>query len=91
MEGNLHGSARTTPRIRVELQASKESNRQLTARYRLNVKTVAKWRSRSTTMDSRMGPALPRSEKLTLAEFSSTTTCLPDVFCLSFNTAHPKR
>ena len=68
MEGRLHGSARTTPRIRAELQESKESNRQLAARYRLNVKTVAKWRSRSTTMDSRMGPALPRSAKLTLAE-----------------------
>ena len=68
MDGRLHGSARTTSRIRAELQASKESNRQLAARYRLNVKTVAKWRSRSTTMDSRMGPALPRSAKLTLAE-----------------------
>src|SRR5450830_1099053 len=68
MEGRLHGSARTTPRIRAELQASQESNRKLAARYRLNVKTVAKWRSRSTTKDSRMGPARPRSAKLTPSE-----------------------
>ena len=68
MEGRLHGSARTTPRIRAELQASQESNRKLAARYRLNVKTVAKWRSRSTTKDSQMGPAQPRSAKLTPAE-----------------------
>ncbi|MGH8381966.1 hypothetical protein [Pseudomonas sp.] len=42
MEGRIHGSVRTTPRILAELQASKESNRKLAARYRLNVKSVAK-------------------------------------------------
>ncbi len=42
MEGRIHGSVRTTPRIRAELQTSKESSRKLAARYRLNVKTVAK-------------------------------------------------
>ena len=68
MEGRIHGSARTTPRIRAELQASKESNRKLAARYRLNVKTVIKWRSRTTTQDARMGPAKPCSAKLTTAE-----------------------
>jgi len=42
----LHGCARTTPRLRAELQASKESTRTLAARYGLNPKTVAKWRKR---------------------------------------------
>jgi hypothetical protein len=32
----LHGRARTTPRIRAELQASQESSRTLSARYGLN-------------------------------------------------------
>ncbi|WP_081427366.1 IS481 family transposase [Pseudomonas frederiksbergensis] len=68
MEGRIHGSARTTPRIRAELQASQESNRKLATRYRLNVKTVAKWRARSTTQDSRMGPAKPSSACLTVSE-----------------------
>lgn len=68
MEGRIHDSARTTPRIRTELQTSKESNRKLTACYRLSVKTVIKWRSRATTQDSRMGPAKPSSAKLTAAE-----------------------
>ena len=40
MASVLHGSARTTPRIRAELQASKESARSLAARYDLNPKTV---------------------------------------------------
>lgn len=38
----LHGSARTTPYLRAELKASKESTRALAARYGLNPKTVAK-------------------------------------------------
>ena len=48
----LHGSARTTPRLRAELQASKESSRALAARYGLNPKTVRKWRMRTTTADA---------------------------------------
>lgn len=54
--------------VQPEQRREFESSSKLAVRYRLNVKTVAKWRSRSTTMDSRMGPALPRSAKLTLAE-----------------------
>ena len=64
----LHGSARTTPRIRAELQASQESTRSLAACYGLNPKTVAKWRKRSTTADARMGPKAPKSTVLTPAE-----------------------
>lgn len=64
----LHGSARTTPRIRAELQASQESTRTLAARYGLNPKTVAKWRKRPTTTDGPMGPKVPRSTVLTSSE-----------------------
>jgi hypothetical protein len=64
----LHGCARTTPRIRAELQASQESSGTLAARYGLNVKTVRKWRKRTTTTDARMGPKTPRSTVLTPAE-----------------------
>ena len=49
----LHGSARTTPRIRAELQASQESSRALAVRYGLNPKTVRKWRKLTTTADAR--------------------------------------
>jgi transposase-like protein len=64
----LHGSARTTPRIRAELQASKESSRTLAAAYGLNPKTVAKWRRRAETADAPMGPKVSRSTVLTPAE-----------------------
>ncbi len=68
MASVLHGSARTTPRIRAELQASKESARSLAARYDLNPKTVRKWRQRTTTTDAPMGPKAPKSTVLTPAE-----------------------
>ena len=63
----LHGCARTTPRIRAELQASQESSRGLAA-YGLDPKTVRKWRKRTTTADAPMGPKAPKSTVLTPAE-----------------------
>src|SRR5215210_7322567 len=68
MAPGLHGSARTTPRVRAELQAAQGTTRALAARYGLNPKTVAKWRRRTTTADRPMGPSRPRSTVLTEAE-----------------------
>jgi hypothetical protein len=68
MASVLHGSARTTPRLRAELQASQESTRTLATRYGLNPKTVVKWRKRTTTADAPMGPKAPKSTVLTPAE-----------------------
>ena len=81
------GSARTTPRIRAELQASKESARALAARYGLNAKTVRKWRKRTTTADEPMGPKTPKSTVLTPAEEAIVVafrqkTCCPWTMCL---------
>jgi transposase InsO family protein len=68
MAAGLHGSARTTPRVRAELQRSQEATRSLAARYGLNPKTVAEWRRRGSTADAPMGPSRPRSSVLTEAE-----------------------
>src|SRR5215204_4510206 len=68
MAAGLHGSARTTPRVRAELQASQEATRVLASRHGLNPKTVAKWRGRTTPADRPMGPSRPRSTVLTEAE-----------------------
>jgi transposase InsO family protein len=68
MAPSLHGSARTTPRVRAELQAAREATRALAARHGLNPKTVAKWRRRTTTADAPMGPRRPRGSVLTEAE-----------------------
>src|SRR3954468_19284949 len=62
------GSARTTPRVRAELQASQEATRVLAVRYGLNPKTVTKGRQRTSTADQPMGPTRPRSTTLTVAE-----------------------
>ena len=77
----LHGSARTTPRVRAELQASKEATGNLARRYGLSRTTVAKWRSRTTTADAPMGPRDPKSTVLTpveeamIVEFRRRTAC----------------
>jgi transposase InsO family protein len=68
MAAGLHGSARTTPRVRAELQAAQGTTRSLAARYGLNPKTVAKWRGRTGTADAPMGPRRPRSSVLTEIE-----------------------
>jgi transposase len=68
MAGSLHGSARTTPRVRAELQASKETSSTLARRYGLSRTTVNKWRTRTTTNDAPMGPTKPRSTVLTRTE-----------------------
>ena len=60
----LNGSARTTPRVRAELQGAHASTRALAAQYGLNPKTVAKWRRRTTTADAPMGPRVRRSTVL---------------------------
>ena len=68
MAGSLHGSARTTPRVRAELQASQETTSSLAQRYGLSRTTVAKWRAQTTTRDAPMGPSSPRSTVLTQVE-----------------------
>jgi transposase-like protein len=83
MAVGLHGSARTTPRVRAELQTSQAPTRTLAARYGLNPKTVAKWRKRTTTTDAPMRPARPRSTTLTEAEEAIVVEFRPAPSCRS--------
>ena len=70
----LHGSARTTKAIRETIQNSKESLKQLSKRYHLNLKTVSKWKKRNFTTDAPMGPKKPRSTVLSLEEEAAIIT-----------------
>ncbi len=60
----LHGSARTTPRIRAELQLATGSHRSLAQLYGINPKAVAKWRARTSVLDEPMGPRGRASQHL---------------------------
>jgi transposase len=64
MANRLHGSARTTPRIRAELQLATGSHRSLAKLYGINPKTVAKWRARTSVLDEPMGPRDRASQHL---------------------------
>ena len=63
----LHGSARTTAAVRRAIQHRQESLQSLATRYRINPKTVAKWRKRLGVLDARMGPE-PVSTVLSAAQ-----------------------
>jgi hypothetical protein len=94
-----HGSACTTPRLRVELQALQESTRSLAVRYGLNPKTMAKRRKRTTTADAPTGPKAPKStvlkpaeEAIVLAFRQKTLLPLDDVLgCLKDSIPHLSR
>jgi len=63
-----HGSATTTAAIRRAIQNSQASLRALAKRYRINPKTVAKWKKRTSTADLRTGPQEPKSTGLSIEE-----------------------
>ena len=64
----LHGCARTTEKVRQEIQNSEKSIAQLARELKLNVKTVARWKKRNYTHDTPMGPKNPRSTVLSVEE-----------------------
>jgi transposase InsO family protein len=64
----LHGSATTTHAIRAAIQRSKATLKELSKLYRLNPKTIAKWRKRTFVTDAPMGPKEARSSVLTREE-----------------------
>jgi len=82
----LHGNATTTPRIREEIQKSKESLAKLAKKYNLNEKTVQKWRHADGVVDKRSGPKQPKSalsttEQQIVCEFRRLTRLsLDDIF-----------
>ena len=67
--GSLHhANARTTARIRKEIQDSKETIAALAERYHVNFKTILKWKNADSIEDGKSGPKEPRSTVLTEAE-----------------------
>ena len=91
MGNMLHGSARTTPRIRAELQRSKEKTSTLAERYGLSRTTGTKWRARTTTSDAPMGPSQPKSTVLGGPSISvlSCGACLPWAALVDFFVPSP--
>ena len=63
-----HANAKTTPRIRKEIQDSKETITQLAERLSLNHKTVLYWKHAGRVTDKKSGPKNPRSTSLTPSE-----------------------
>ena len=64
----LHSSATTTEAVRRAIQNSQASIRTLAKQYSINPKTVAKWKKRSHTQDTPMGPKQKQSTVLSIEE-----------------------
>ncbi len=77
--GNLlHANAKTTPRIRKEIQDSCESIAKLAIKYNLNPKTVHRWKRDTSTEDKKSGAkkiksSLSDTEQQIVCEFRRVT------------------
>ena len=74
----LHSNAKTTIRIRKEIQDSKQSVIKLAKKYNLNPKTIQKWKHRDSLEDIKSGAkkvrsALSELEQQTICEFRRVT------------------
>ena len=86
--GNIHhANAKTTARVRKEIQESNEKNTVLASRYHVNIKTIIKWKAANGVEDRKSGPRNPKSTVLTeleeniICEFRRLTKfSLDDVF-----------
>jgi transposase InsO family protein len=82
----LHGNAKTTPRIRKEIQESTESGYEIAKRLNINIKTVYRWRNAATVEDGKSGPktvrsSLTQTEQQVVCAFRAQTKLpLDDVF-----------
>ena len=63
-----HANAKTTQRVRKEIQESKETISQLAKRLSLNPKTIIYWKNADRVTDKKSGPSNPRSKVLTPSE-----------------------
>lgn len=91
----LHPNAKTTPRVRKEIQESKESINKLAEKLNLNPKTVAKWKKAKRVEDKKSGPirvntVLTELEEQIICEFRRTTKLPLDDVLISLKEHIPK-
>ena len=68
----LHLNAKTTIRVRKEIQESKESILKLAKKYSLNPKTIVKWKKRENLEDNKSGA---KKVKSVLSELEQKSIC----------------
>ena len=95
MSNILHPNAKTTPRIRKEIQESKESIAKLAKKYNLNPKTIFKWKHRKDLNDRKSGAIKVRSvlsekEQAIICEFRRITQLPLDDCFVALKSQIPK-
>ena len=57
----LHANTKTTPRIRTEIQNATVSSALLAKHYKLNPKTIIRWKNSKSVADKKSGPKVRKS------------------------------
>ena len=92
---NIHPEARTTPKIRAEIQASKLGVKALAKKYNISVSTVRKWKSRQAVEDRSHCPhhlqtTLSAAQELLVVELRKTCLLpLDDLLVIVREFIHP--
>jgi len=95
MHLRLHKNATTTPRIRAEIQVSKEPMRVLAQRFGVSVSTIARWEKRASVHDASHTPhrlqttLTPAQESIVLVLRKSLGLSLDDLLAVVREFIHP--
>ena len=95
MHLRLHKNATTTPRIRAEIQVSKEPMRVLAQRFGVSVSTIARWKKRASVHDASHTPhrlqttLTPAQESIVLVLRKSLGLSLDDLLAVVREFIHP--
>lgn len=95
MHLRLHKNATTTPRIRAEIQVSKEPMRVLAQRFGVSVCTIARWKKRASVHDASHTPhrlqttLTPAQESIVLVLRKSLGLSLDDLLAVVREFIHP--
>jgi transposase InsO family protein len=92
---SIHPQARTTPKVRAEIQAATGTQREIAARFNVTVATVRKWRSRDAVQDrshrpNKLSTTLSPAQEAIVVELRRTLLLpLDDLLVVTREFIHP--
>lgn len=92
---SIHPQARTTPKVRAEIQAATGTQREIAARFNVSVGTVRKWRNRDAVQDrshrpNKLSTTLSPAQEAIVVELRRTLLLpLDDLLVVTREFIHP--
>lgn len=90
---NIHPQARTTPKVRAEIQKATGTQREIAAQFNVTVATVRKWRSRDAVQDrshrpNKLSTTLSPAQEAVVIELRRTLLPLDDLLVVTREFIH---